>query len=44
MERFFDGADAMTEAMAFASTIVAQGVPTEALVSPSEPISVEDST
>ena len=44
MKRFFDGADAMTEAMASASTIVAQGVPIEALVFPSEPISVEDST
>ena len=43
MEGFFDEADVMVEAMAFASA-VAQGTPIKAPIPPPKPISVEEST
>ena len=44
MEGFFDGADIIAEAMAFAIAVSAQGVPVEALVPPSKPVSTKEIT
>ena len=44
IEGFFDGAEAMAETMASASIATAQGALTKALVPPSKPISIEEST
>lgn len=44
MEGFFDGANIIAEAMAFATTAPAQKIPAEALVPPFEPVSVKEIT
>lgn len=44
MEDFFDGADAMAKAMAYASAVATQGAPTKAPIPPSEPIFVKEGT
>lgn len=44
MEDFFDGADAVVEAMAYASAVATQGAPTKAPIPPSELIFVKEGT
>lgn len=44
MEDFFDGADAVAEAMAYASAVATQGALTKAPIPPSEPIFVKEGT
>ena len=44
MEGFFDGANIIAEAMAFATTAPAQKIPAEALVPPIEPVSAKEIT
>ena len=44
MEGFFDGADVVAEAMAFASLAIAQGVPVESPIPSTEPVPIDEGT